>query len=78
MMGEYIDEILQKAYTKNWDDFFIIGVLFHSLGVFIIFYGWFKMPVLIHYLLYLPLQILGSIALIIYMIFTKSKTIGKI
>jgi len=78
MIGEYIDKVLQKAYTKNWDDFCMIGVLFHGLGVFIMFYGWFKMPVLIHYLLFLPLQILGSIALVIYMIFTETKSIGKL
>jgi Zn-dependent protease with chaperone function len=75
MINEAIDEILEKAYTKNWDDFFILAFILHAVGTFVLFLGWFKMPVLLDYLLFLPPQILGSMALIIYLLFTKESTV---
>ena len=72
MLSDEFNKILNIAYTKSWDDFCIFGIIMFGVGTFVFFFGWFRMHILITYVLYLPEFILGSIAFGIYFMFTKN------
>ena len=72
MLSEWIKDLETKAYAKNWDDFLIMAVILYGVGSFIFFLGWYRMPVLLDYILFIPPFILGSLAMMIYILFTKT------
>ena len=71
MINEEIKNILEIAYTKNWDDFFTLFIILYFAGGIIFYYGWFCMPIILTYVLYMPPFILGVLSFMIYVIFTK-------
>jgi len=37
-LKDSINKKIEEAYTKNWDDFFIIGFFFTCIGVFMFYF----------------------------------------
>ena len=72
MLSKYINDLETKAYNKNWDDFLIMAVILYGVGTILFFLGWFKYYFIIDYILYIPPFILGSFAMMIYILFTKT------
>lgn len=63
-LKERVNKEIQKAYTKNWDDFLIVAFFFLAAGV-IMFYFY---PILN---LWIAMLNIGLFCLVIFMVFTR-------
>jgi len=72
MLSEWLIDLEEKAFTKNWDDFLYMAVTSFGIGTLVFFFFFFKYPILLDYILYLPAFIVGSFAMMIYLLFTKT------